>query len=121
MFPPDHASPGGLAGEVRETAEDRSHTVRFRYAVNKRTRHAIDWWTFMSVREDNWAHQAYEQHEPAASSTTADERRRQMRPPRRGDANTNEPPKPQVASGDQVLEPYKLGSQALGSPEQAMH
>jgi transposase len=39
----------------------RTHTVLFRYAANKRMRHAIDWWTFVSVRENDWAHQAYEQ------------------------------------------------------------
>ena len=27
----------------------RSRTVRFRYAANKRMRHAIDWWTFVAV------------------------------------------------------------------------
>jgi transposase len=39
----------------------RSRTVRFRYAANKRMRHAIDWWTFVSVRDDEWARRAYEQ------------------------------------------------------------
>jgi transposase len=39
----------------------RSRTVRFRYAANKRMRHAIDWWTFVSVREDDWAGDAYRQ------------------------------------------------------------
>jgi len=39
----------------------RSHTVRFRYAANKHMRHAIDWWAFVSVRENAWAHEAYEQ------------------------------------------------------------
>lgn len=39
----------------------RSRTVRFRYAANKRMRHAIDWWAFVSVRENDWAHDAYEQ------------------------------------------------------------
>jgi transposase len=39
----------------------RSRTVRFRYATNKRMRHAIDWWAFVSVRENDWAHQAYQQ------------------------------------------------------------
>ena len=39
----------------------RSRSVRFRYAANKRMRHAIDWWTFVSVRENDWAHEAYEQ------------------------------------------------------------
>ncbi len=39
----------------------RSRTVRFRYAANKRMRHAIDWWTFVAVRENAWAHEAYQQ------------------------------------------------------------
>ncbi len=39
----------------------RSRTVRFRYAANKRMRHAIDWWVFVSVRENDWAHDAYQQ------------------------------------------------------------
>jgi transposase len=39
----------------------RSRTVRFRYAANKRMRHAIDWWAFVSVRDNPWAHAAYEQ------------------------------------------------------------
>jgi transposase len=39
----------------------RSRTVRFRYAANKRMRHAIDWWTFVAVRENEWAHDAYQQ------------------------------------------------------------
>jgi len=39
----------------------RSRTVRFRYAANKRMRHAIDWWAFVSVRDNDWAHEAYEQ------------------------------------------------------------
>ena len=39
----------------------RSRTVRFRYAANKRMRHAIDWWAFVAVREDEWSHQAYQQ------------------------------------------------------------
>ncbi len=39
----------------------RSRTVRFRYAANKRMRHAVDWWTFVSVRENDWAHDAYQQ------------------------------------------------------------
>ena len=30
-------------------ASGRSRTVRFRYAANKRMRHAIDWWAFVSV------------------------------------------------------------------------
>ena len=39
----------------------RSRTVRIRYAANKRMRHAIDWWAFVSVRENDWAHDAYQQ------------------------------------------------------------
>lgn len=39
----------------------RSRNVRFRYAANKRMRHAIDWWVFVSVRENDWAHDAYQQ------------------------------------------------------------
>lgn len=30
--------------------------MRFRYAANKRMRHAIDWWAFVAVREDpDWS------------------------------------------------------------------
>ncbi len=39
----------------------RSRHVSFRYAANKRMRHAIDWWTFVAVRENDWAHDAYQQ------------------------------------------------------------
>ncbi|MHB2024968.1 MAG: IS110 family RNA-guided transposase [Mycobacteriales bacterium] len=39
----------------------RSRTVRFRYAANKRMRHAVDWWAFVAVRENDWAHDAYQQ------------------------------------------------------------
>lgn len=39
----------------------RSRTVRFRYAANKRMRHAIDWWTFVAVREDDWSNTIYQQ------------------------------------------------------------
>jgi len=42
-------------------ASGRSRTVRFRYAANKRMRHAIDWWAFVSVREIDWARDAYDQ------------------------------------------------------------
>jgi transposase len=38
----------------------RSRAVRFRYAANKRMRHAIDWWTFLSVRDNDWAREAYQ-------------------------------------------------------------
>lgn len=57
--------PGVLLAETGTApvtrASGRSRTVRFRYAANKRMRHAIDWWAFVSVRENDWAHQAYEQ------------------------------------------------------------
>ena len=39
----------------------RSRTVPFRYAANKRMRHAIDWWAFVAVRENDWAREAYQQ------------------------------------------------------------
>jgi transposase len=42
-------------------ASGRSRTVRFRYAANKRMRHAIDWWAFVSVRENQWAREHYDQ------------------------------------------------------------
>jgi hypothetical protein len=32
--------------------------VSFRYAANKRMRHAIDWWAFVAVRANDWAHEA---------------------------------------------------------------
>lgn len=34
-------------------ASGRSRTVRFRYAANKRMRHAIDWQAFTSVRDND--------------------------------------------------------------------
>jgi transposase len=39
----------------------RSISVRFRYAANSRMRHAIDWWTFVAAREDEWTREAYQQ------------------------------------------------------------
>lgn len=39
----------------------RSRTVRFRYAANKRMRHALDWQAFVSVRDNDWARTAYQQ------------------------------------------------------------
>lgn len=42
-------------------ASGRSRSVHFRYAANKRMRHAIDWWTFVAVREDPWSQDAYQQ------------------------------------------------------------
>ncbi len=38
----------------------RSRQVTFRYAANKRMRHAIDWWAFVAVRENEWARDAYQ-------------------------------------------------------------
>lgn len=44
----------GLAPVTR--ASGRTRQVRFRYAANKRMRHAIDWWAFVAVREDpDWS------------------------------------------------------------------
>ena len=40
-------------------ASGRSRSVHFRYAANRRMRHAIDWWAFVSARENDWAKQAY--------------------------------------------------------------
>ena len=48
----------GTAPVTRSSGRTRS--VRFRYAANKRMRHAIDWWTFVSVRENDWARAAYD-------------------------------------------------------------
>jgi transposase len=42
-------------------ASGRSCNVRFRYAANKRMRHAIDWWAFVSVRDNDWARDACQQ------------------------------------------------------------
>ena len=58
-------TPGTLLAETGTApvtrASGRSRTVRFRYAANKRMRHAIDWWTFVSVRENEWAREHYDQ------------------------------------------------------------
>jgi transposase len=48
----------GLAPVTR--ASGRMHQVHFRYAANKRMRHAIDWWAFTSTREIDWAKEAYD-------------------------------------------------------------
>jgi transposase len=48
----------GLAPVTR--ASGRTRQVRFRYAANTRMRHAIDWWTFTSTRETEWARLAYD-------------------------------------------------------------
>lgn len=48
----------GLAPVTR--ASGRSRQVRFRYAANRRMRHAIDWWAFVAVREDpTWSGALY--------------------------------------------------------------
>jgi transposase len=48
----------GLAPVTRSSG--RSHQVRFRYAANRRMRHAIDWWAFVATREDPWSAELYE-------------------------------------------------------------
>lgn len=49
----------GLAPVTR--ASGRTRQVRFRYAANKRMRHAIHWWAFVAVREDPlWSGVLYE-------------------------------------------------------------
>jgi hypothetical protein len=48
----------GLAPVTR--ASGRTRQVRFRYAANRRMRHAIDWWTFVATREDDWSGAVYD-------------------------------------------------------------
>jgi transposase len=48
----------GLAPVTR--ASGRTHQVRFRYAANRRMRHAIDWWMFVATREDDWSGTLYQ-------------------------------------------------------------
>ena len=48
----------GLAPVTR--ASGRTHQVRFRYAANKRMRHAIHWWMTVAAREDDWSRTAYD-------------------------------------------------------------
>lgn len=48
----------GLAPVTRSSG--RTHQVRFRYAANKRMRHAIDWWMTVAAREDDWSRDAYD-------------------------------------------------------------
>lgn len=48
----------GLAPVTR--ASGRTRQVRFRYAANKRLRHAIDWWMTVAAREDPWSRQVYD-------------------------------------------------------------
>lgn len=47
----------GLAPVTR--ASGRTRQVRFRYAANRRMRHAIDWWMFVATREDDWSGDSY--------------------------------------------------------------
>ncbi|MBB3038824.1 hypothetical protein [Hoyosella altamirensis] len=42
-------------------ASGRTRQVRFRYAANRRMRHAIDWWMFVATREDDWSGGIYTQ------------------------------------------------------------
>ncbi|WP_180819442.1 hypothetical protein [Gordonia terrae] len=42
-------------------ASGRTRQVRFRYAANRRMRHAIDWWMFVATREDDWSGDIYTQ------------------------------------------------------------
>lgn len=48
----------GLAPVTK--ASGRTRQVRFRYAANRRMRHAIDWWMFVAVREDPWSADIYQ-------------------------------------------------------------
>lgn len=48
----------GLAPVTK--ASGRTRQVRFRYAANRRMRHAIDWWMFVAAREDPWSKAVYE-------------------------------------------------------------
>jgi transposase len=47
----------GLAPVTK--ASGRTRQVRFRYAANRRMRHAIDWWAFVAAREDPWSTTIY--------------------------------------------------------------
>lgn len=48
----------GLAPVTK--ASGRTRQVRFRYAANRRMRHAIDWWMFIAARDDPWSKAVYE-------------------------------------------------------------
>jgi len=48
----------GLAPVTK--ASGRTRQVRFRYAANRRMRHAIDWWAFVASREDPWSKIVYQ-------------------------------------------------------------
>lgn len=49
----------GLAPVTR--ASGRTRQVRFRYAANRRMRHAIDWWAYTAAREDPWTAAIYQE------------------------------------------------------------
>lgn len=61
--PPSLLAETGLAPVTK--ASGRTRQVRFRYAANRRMRHAIDWWMFVATREDPWSADIY-QHARAA-------------------------------------------------------
>ena len=56
--PPSLLADSGLAPVTK--ASGRTRQVRFRYAANRRMRHAIDWWMFVAVREDPWSADIYQ-------------------------------------------------------------
>jgi transposase len=56
---PSLLAESGLAPVTK--ASGRTRQVRFRYAANRRMRHAIDWWMFVAVREDPWSADIYQQ------------------------------------------------------------
>ena len=56
----------GLAPVTR--ASGRTRQVRFRYAANRRMRHAIDWWMFVAIREDEWSGDIYRQARAAGQA-----------------------------------------------------
>ncbi len=59
----------GLAPVTKASGHTRQ--VGFRYAANRRMRHAIDWWMFVAAREDPWSADIYHQHAPPANLTPA--------------------------------------------------
>ncbi len=56
---PSLLAESGLAPVTK--ASGRTRQVRFRYAANRRMRHAIDWWMFVATREDPWSADIYQQ------------------------------------------------------------
>jgi transposase len=59
-----YPAPGALLAETGlapvTRASGRTRQVRFRYAANRRMRHAIDWWMFVATREDDWSRTVYD-------------------------------------------------------------